>query len=417
MSVIGNIAVSLTASTKNFERGMKKARGVVSSFGGAAGAIVGKLGAMSAALTGIAGAAGLVMLTKNSMTQIDATAKLSDRLGIATEKLQGLRHAAELTGAGSAALENGLAKMQKTIGEASKNLGLGKRGFEALGISIDSIMGKSPDVQFSMIADKINMLATAEEKAYAATAIFGRGGQALINTLAQGSTELAAMQKDAEKLGLAFNRVDAAQVERANDALTRMHSVFVGLGNSIAIAISPYIETLANQFADAGFFGENAGAKIVGAFEKVLLVVEKIRAGVHFLALGFIQIAKYSGADIIPSWRKTLDEQADMQADLLETAWSGRNVKAFFDNVEKGAAAARDKINNRIKPVGVGIDEETGVAKAMESNVRGSFRAASVVGGGESKIDRDQLNTQKSMLNELKNMRYALESGGMAIAG
>lgn len=66
----------------------------------------------------------------------------------------------------------------------------------------------------------------------------------MISVLSQGSEAIEEQIKEAEKLGLAYSRVDAARVEEANDAWTRMASAIGGVVDRIVIDLAPLIEKL-----------------------------------------------------------------------------------------------------------------------------------------------------------------------------
>jgi hypothetical protein len=290
MVMLGNIVVGLTATTGRFQRDMNRAAGTVKSFTAGAAAGIGKVAAFGSAIMGIAGVGSLGMLMKSSMKNIDATAKLADRIGETTERLQGLRYAADITGAGSENLDKSLQKMQKTVGEASQGIGQGRLALNALGLSVDDLAGKSPAEQFSLIAENVNKLKTAEDRAFVATNLFGRSGQSLINTLALGKDGLAAMQAEAEKLGIAFSRVDAAKVEAANDALTRVGRVFQGIGNALAIELSPYIESAAMKFVELAGSGEGMGNRVANGIRWVAESIAKAADMLNLFSAGFYTV-------------------------------------------------------------------------------------------------------------------------------
>lgn len=279
MASMMDLAVSLTAKTGRFNAGFRKAEKRVGSFSGKMKRVTGALLKYGGLIASVAGVAGLGLMVRKSMQSVDAAAKLSDQLGIATEKLQGLRHAAEITGAGTAAMDKGLSFMSKSLGEAKQGIGEAKQALAALDLTVEGLLSKRPDEQFRIISDRMGLMATQSEKAFVATKLFGRGGLGLINTLALGTRGLDAMQAEAEKLGIAFNRVDAAKVEAANDAITRMKSVFTGIANTLAINLAPFVDTLATKFTDLATEGEGMGVKVAGAFKSVVMAV--IRAGME----------------------------------------------------------------------------------------------------------------------------------------
>jgi len=293
MATVGTVNINLRANTGAFNKNMAKAGKRLKKFGASIGGVVSKV-AKFGVVAGAAGAAALTALTKKSFDTIDGTAKLSDQLGITTEKLQGLRHAAEITGAGTATLDKSLEKMNKVLGEAEQGIGTGRYALDALGLSLDQFKGKTPDQTFYMFADAISQVKSPAEQAAIATQIFGRAGGKLINTLNLGADGLGKMQKEAEALGIAFNRVDAAKIEAANDAWTRMQAALQGVGNTIAIEVAPFVEAAYQSFVEWAAQGEGLGAKVGGAinwiidaFGKLLNVIDLVKAAFYTVESGW----------------------------------------------------------------------------------------------------------------------------------
>jgi len=287
MATIGNISIGLSARTAAFEKGMRRGRKVLRGFGRAASRISRRVLTLGGALSGAAVVGGLTIFTKRSFEGIDATAKLSDRIGIATDKLAGLQHAAEITGAGTQILNKGLQYMEKGLGEAALGIGEAKYALDSLGLSVEQLINLPADKKFALIADKMSKLTTTSEKAFVAQKMFGRAGMALINTLNLGSGGLERMQAEADKLGIAFTRIDAAKVELANDAIVRMKASFTGAFNVLAIQLAPYVLDITDRITAFGTEGEGAGVKVSEAFQSVARGVAFVSNGINLLRMGW----------------------------------------------------------------------------------------------------------------------------------
>ena len=94
-----------------------------------------KVFSMQGAFVALVGGAGMGALVKQSLAVNDALAKTADRLGLTTEALAGLQHAAELTGAGTKTLDMALQRMTRRIGEAATGSGAAKDAITELGLS------------------------------------------------------------------------------------------------------------------------------------------------------------------------------------------------------------------------------------------------------------------------------------------
>lgn len=291
---IATLNVRLTATAGAFAATMSAASRRVTSLGRQVTSLGSKVFSFGGALTALAAGGGMAYLVKQSMESIDATAKLSDRLGIATEALIGLQHHADLSGVSAEALTGGLEKMFKTLGDGATKGGAAAAAFAKLGLSAEGLANMPTDQAFAEIAQALSDIENPAERAHAAMEIFGRSGQQLLPMMLAGKEGIAAAQAEAEKLGLTFSRTDAAKVEAANDALTRMQKLFTGAAQTLAIQLSPFIDAAAAKLTAMGSSGEGMGSKIVTAFEWVLKaiayganVVDGFRIGLKSLQLAF----------------------------------------------------------------------------------------------------------------------------------
>lgn len=248
MAAISTLAVSLIARTSSFERGMKRSRSSLRRFQQQAAATRARLASMAKGLLLAAGVGGMGFMIKRTLDMIDATAKLSDRLGITTERLIGLRHAANIAGVSTEALDKGLSMFIRRLGEVKLGTGEAKEGLKLLGLSADELIRKSPADAVAMVAEKIKRLESASLKGQAAYLLFGRAGQQLLNMFEMGAKGLAEMQEKAEQLGKVFGRFDAKKVEDANDAITDLKGAMQGLAITATIKLAPMIERLASGF-------------------------------------------------------------------------------------------------------------------------------------------------------------------------
>jgi len=236
---------------------------------------------LAGAALAVGGVAGFGYMIKQQMAAIDTTAKLSDRLGMTIEALVGLQHGAKIAGVDTETLNKSLEMFSRRLGEVDMGVGQAKYALDKLGLNYKALIDKSPDAAIGIVADQINSLRTQAEKAAAANYLFGRSGQKLLNLFEKGSTGIRELRAEAVKLGLAFDRIDAAKVEAANDALTRVKALFTGLFRQATIELAPYIEAAAGAFTKWAISGEGAGEKVVAVFEQVSLAVVSTAAEIE----------------------------------------------------------------------------------------------------------------------------------------
>ena len=251
-----------------------------------------------------AGTAAAAALTKMSMQNIDALAKTSDRLGIATQSLAGLQHAANLAGVENKTLEKSLQNLAIGVSDAADGSGIAKDSLIELGLSAAALEKMPVDAQMLRVADAMAGVELQADKVRIATELFGSRGVKVLNMIGGGASDLAEVAKEAEHLGISVNRVDAAKIELANDAVERAKGVFTGLGNQLGTAFSPIIDGVATRFyqsaLDAEGFG-NIGQDVVEAlvkgFGSVLDTIQMVQTGILQLELVALK-AKKSLQDI-----------------------------------------------------------------------------------------------------------------------
>jgi len=212
----------------------------------------------SGAATAAAGA--LAAFTKMSMTSIDNLTKTADKIGTTTEALAGLQHAANLTGVRTETMNMALQRMTRRVAEAAIGTGEAKGALEELGINAQDLVKLPLDQQMEVVADAMAGVGTQADRVRLAMKLFDSEGVALVNTLGGGSAALREMTGEASALGTAISRVDAAQVEAANDAMDRARAVFQGVGNQLAIAFAPAVEYAANLLRQAALDSEDFGS-------------------------------------------------------------------------------------------------------------------------------------------------------------
>lgn len=386
MATIATLNIGMRVGTQQLAKGLDKARGHLATFKsavmGAGTAFAGLAGALAAGVS----IAALTKLTQDAMGAIDATAKLSDRINTTTESLVGLRHAAELSGASASGLDASMEKLAVNIGKAQGGAKGVQDAFASVGLSADELANMDSSEAFKLIADGINELPTASQKAEAAMAIFGKQGVSLLNTLAAGSDGISAMQKEAEELGMTYSRIDAAQVEAANDAIDRAKKRFQGLGNQLAIQLAPYIEAAAEKFTEFStqwldwgqivettidwvvtglgivadvfhtlkLLGQAYFTLQVNLFSMVVEAITSIGEGLEYL-VNLIPGVEVSFSKGMRNMTNSLHEYAKTQREQL---WAGfleeppsTGIKNFFDEIKTGAREAAEEITSTSKSV------------------------------------------------------------------
>jgi hypothetical protein len=281
MANIGRLTVDLTLASQKFEAGVKRVNARITTMRRHFATATKSMGGMQAKIAGLVGVAGMGLMIKKTLSSADSLAKMSDRLGIATEDLAAYHHLTQLNGESSESFDKSLTKMTRTIGEFERGFGTGKIAFEQLGISIEDLQSKNPAEQFQIIGDSVGKLGNKTQQASVAADIFGRSGINLLNTINQGSEGFEKAKAEVEKYGLALSRVDGAKIEAANDALLRSEQAINGVALKATIKLAPVMEVIANRFTEAATQGEGFGSKVESVFESLTTFAGVFADGFH----------------------------------------------------------------------------------------------------------------------------------------
>jgi len=413
---IGGLYISLSAGTARIAKDFKKANGIVGQFKRkttkAMKAVANSMFSFKGAIAGLVGSAGLGLLVKTSLDSVDALAKTSDKLGITTEGLAGMRLAAELSGVASNTLDMALQRMVRRLSEAAAGTGEAKDAIKELGLDAQKLAAMAPDEAFQKIAGAMENVTSQSDKVRLSFKLFDSEGVALVNTLALGEDRLRAVAVEADALGLSVSRIDAAKIEAANDSFTRLGGVTKGLGNAIAANVSPYITALATKFVDAAKqaggmsnFVAKAMEKVVGAVGFAADMVRGLQVvwkGLQVVALGAIS-AIITGLDELNkagaaalNWIPGIDVQPS--AALSEWAEESRNaLLSTMDEMERLANLPMP--SDGIKKWSEDIQYQAqvaaeAVAKAKEAMASGGGTVS--VSGAATPVTTDKQSTAMS---------------------
>ena len=272
MAELGAVKVRIEADSSGLESGMKRAS---SSLRRGAGELrqsanqFAKWGAAAAAAAAVAGAA----IYKSTSRTIDQLAKTSDRLGIATDRLSELRFAAEQTGVAANTLDMGLQRMTRRISEAAQGAGEAKDAIKELGLDAQALARMSPDQQFRQIAEAMQGVSNQGDRVRLAMRLFDSEGVALVNTLKGGTEALDAFAQEAQDLGISLDRISAAKVEAANDAMNRVQAAASGAAQAFTIELAPIVEALSNEFTNLAKQSGGMTEAMRSGIDKVVTVV------------------------------------------------------------------------------------------------------------------------------------------------
>lgn len=262
---------SLTYKFKQFEGALKSvqnaagnvarsARGIVTTFGGAAAAAVAAINKMA--------------------DNADNLQTMANVVGLNVEAYQKLRYAAEQNDVSVESFDKSLQYLSKTMGEMRANTGaLNTRLAKTHPALLKQLRAaRDNETAFRLMMDAINKAGTAQERAYLATTAFGRSGQSLISLGLIGADAMAEWEKRAESFGLVTSDT-AAGADEWGRAMVDARMAAAGLGNVILGKVLPVLTPLIYRLAD--WVAENKeliADRVIEFGEKLVDVLQKIAA-------------------------------------------------------------------------------------------------------------------------------------------
>lgn len=329
-TAIGDLVAKLRLDTGPFGRSAKGAVGTMGKLKGAASSLGGALSSVGGRLAAVAGIGGLGFMIKQQFDAIDSTAKLARQVNITVDELMGLRLAAEQTGAGAGSLDAGLGTLSKRLGEAARGGGAASAALKELGLDAGDLAAMNTGEAFIAIAGAMSTVeGTAKRNAIAAN-LFSKANMKLLLTLDAGVEGLQAYQDESLRVNGSMNEMTDG-IEAANDAMDKMKKAGIAVFASLAIAVAPFAEALADELTD-GFVSVRTAASDVGkeisAWETFL---DKPISALDALLEAFIEVRieitkarlANTGADVAG-----LPEDEPAQGVV-------QNIDRFFDKFER----------------------------------------------------------------------------------
>jgi len=210
-------------------------------------------------------------------------AELSDRTGVAVDKVMLLERAFQNTGVGADSLGPILNKMQKAIVDAGDGSSKAADAFTKLGIPLSTLQDLSPDEQLRAIGKAIASIPDPAERAAVSMEIFGKSGGALNQVFANMDGELETAKAQLGSLP-DIMKAGAAQFDKISDNLTIIGGKFVEFAAGIIDKVKPALDALTTALTriDAAKLGQDFAEFFTGAGEGMKgfqAAVDAIEAG------------------------------------------------------------------------------------------------------------------------------------------
>jgi hypothetical protein len=213
--------------------------------------------AATAAATAMAGA--FVYNVKASFDAAAALQTLSDKTGIATERLAALKYAADVSDTSIDSLARAMQRLPKSMIEGRNPNSEAGRAFAFLGI--DPTQLKTQEQGLDAIANAIARVQDPMAKSAALQMIFKRNGDELIAFFNQGAEGLKKLTEEGERWNKITN-VSAQEAKKLKDDVVTLQRSFDGLAQSVMGSVVPALARVIEQFLELRRSGFGTGASV-----------------------------------------------------------------------------------------------------------------------------------------------------------
>lgn len=359
----------------------------------------------------LAGLGAIAALRKFSQ-DIDTLGKTAAKLGIATSELQGLRHAAELSGVATNTLDMAMQRFTRRLAEARNGTGEAKSALEEMGVALIDNQGNAraqTDV-LADVADALKQVPDQADRVRLAFKLFDSEGVALVNMLENGSAGLKQMTDDFHELGMAVSAEEVAKVEAFNDSMQKLGTLFGNIGQKITAAVVPGLQSM------IAFLGDKLLAALIAA-------VKGLQSFFDFFVDGFNRIAdatdgfidRISGPDFTraieslektrEAFKKAVGPETQLDIILTNDALDEQKAKVFdlIPNIVKWGEATKKTGMTLIDVRNRAID---GMERSLEGLISGTMSVKEAFSDMARSVISDliKMQIQRSITGPLFNM-------------
>lgn len=220
----------------------------------------------AAAATAALAAAGAAMI-RSGLQTVDAQAKLAQSLGTTVASIQTLERAGELAGVSMSGIEQATKDLTRRLSQAAAGTGPAADALDRLGLSASDLIALPLDDRVGSINAAIESFVPAAERAAVAGQLFGEEGSIAMSRI--DTATLRQATEDVLAFGVVVSEQDADQIERTNDAISRLGLIWRGVSNQLAIAAAPALEAVADALASVARTTGPLGIAIRGLFDNL----------------------------------------------------------------------------------------------------------------------------------------------------
>jgi hypothetical protein len=201
---------------------------------------------VAAAAVAAATAAGVAMI-RSGLQTVDAQAKLAASLDTTVESIQVLERAGDLAGVSMGEVQQATVQLTRRLSQAAAGTGPAVKALDQLQLSAAELQALPLHQRIALIQDRLSEFVPEARRAAVASQIFGDRAAVMFTRI--DTATLRQATEDVRDFGVVVSDQDAAQIERTNDAISRLRLIWRGLSNQLAVAAAPALEAVADAMA------------------------------------------------------------------------------------------------------------------------------------------------------------------------
>lgn len=354
----------------------------------------------------IAGAAEEIYgFAKRAADAGDAAFTTSQRLGVSTEFITRMGHAARLNGTNVDALERGIAKLAQGANSGSKK-------FEEWGIKLENNNGtlKTSEELFIEAANLIGSLDNANLKLAATQDLFGKGSKNLVPLLNEVAHRgYGVLSEEADRLAITIDSKAAAAGDRMNDALETMEGAAGGAARAFGDLFVPGItegaDGLSELYGAAAAFIREAGPGLKQAATGVGVAFRGVAEAVAWVVR--VHADLHRGLTLVNDGLSSMIAPLGVARGLITATGEGLGLLAFAAD---DAAAAEGDFTEEVERSTKALTDQADAAKRLE-------KAHDIAVKAEQRIRDDYARKQEAAAAKKAAKLERLEEGmGRAVA-
>lgn len=361
------------------------------------------------AMVGLAGAAGMGLIVRAGLKQIDVIGKMSRLYRISTEDIGAMTLAARVGGTELDTFLKAARNASRQMFDFSRGTGEAKDAMAEMGITVKDIEPLMNDQVELMgfLAGKVNQVESSVDRLAIAQDIFGGRATVVLNVLENGTKTIAAFREEARLLGGTLTKDAVEGVEDANDSFTRLGFLLEGFRNQTVAALAPAIRKGVDAFKDWLLEIAKSEGGIKGFAKNSAIVVLK---GTKSMVLGLKAVI-----DVAGELREKLEDYGvlDKKISLQGASARGKVLRGTDALLSREEALAKFRNDAFIQNKSF-YDRTVGALDRMlettrQLNVETSKPSVIDGGGGDGTEESPRVLAKMEEDNVILDMEYALQ--------